>query len=127
MEESSTVYAQYSVAGGKYILCKFPVSETELAIYKRQPDTFFEAVLPVAKALKTPLDCFDLVAETFLNAPKERLLELIANWSDFAQLAGIPRKQLAERYCDRLAQSMWRRRQESKLNENKASQGADYA
>jgi hypothetical protein len=114
VEESSSVFAQYRLSESKFITCTFPVSEAELAVYRRQPDTFFEAILPVSKGLKTPLDCSDFVAKTYLQTPREKLLEFMAEWPDIEQLQTLPQKELAEAYCNRLAESIWNNHQKSK-------------
>lgn len=113
LEHEAKVWGCYRLIDGRNVICTFPLTAEELAAYKRQPDTFFEVVKPVPKGLKTPLDCFDFVAGTYMNSTREKLLEFMSGWPDFAEMQELSQKELAERYCDRIATSIWMEHEKS--------------
>jgi hypothetical protein len=51
-------------------LLSVPIIDTELASYKRSPDTFFGAIKHVSKRLKTA-GCFRFFFETYSNGTRE--------------------------------------------------------
>lgn len=116
LEHESKVHGCYRLIDGRNVMCTFPLTAEELAVYKRQPDTFFEVVKPVSKGLKTPLDCFDFVAGSYMNSTREKLLEFMSDWPDFAEMQKLSQRELAERYCDRIATSIWNMSSGAKAN-----------
>ena len=78
-----------------------------MTVYRRDPDTFFDVISTVPKGLKTPLDCFDFLAGSYFQTPREKLLEFMTEWPDFSRMKGLTQRELAELYCDRMATNMW--------------------
>lgn len=107
MEHERKIFGQYHLVDGRRILCSFPISEGELTVYRRDPDTFFDVISTVPKGLKTPLDCFDFLAGSYFQTPREKLLEFMTEWPDFSRMKGLTQRELAELYCDRMATNMW--------------------
>lgn len=98
---------QYRLPDGRHVLVSIPLSATELEIYKSAADTFFETVENVRSGLRTPLDCFDFVAKTYMNTPRATLLEWMKGYPNFADLQKLSDKDLAEYYCAQMATSIW--------------------
>jgi hypothetical protein len=98
---------QYRLPDGGHVFVSITLSATDLEIYKSAPDTFFETVTNVGGGLKTPLDCFDFVAETYMKTPRSTLLEWMNGYSNFDDLQKLSDKDLAEYFCAQMATSIW--------------------
>lgn len=90
---------------GRGIICRAPLSNAELAAWKRHPDTFFGEISRNRRT-ETVLDLYDFFMETHANTPKARLLEFFAGAHDIDQLAALDQTELASVYCERLAASV---------------------
>jgi hypothetical protein len=91
-----------------------PLTEVDMAIYRSNPDTFFDVVKPIKKPLSKPLEWFDFFAQTYMTAKKEALLEWMKDHPDIESLRTKPQNEVAEIYCDRMAASIWHREQMAK-------------
>jgi hypothetical protein len=100
-------YGTYRLQDGRHVMCKTPLTDAELEVYKRSPDTFFGVVKEVPKNIQEPLDCFDFHWLVYARTPKEKLLEFMATWPDVANCAHLQQKDLAQVYCARMAEYMW--------------------
>lgn len=86
-------------------ICRAPMSQAELDDYKQFPDTFFGTYLQEVQQTDTPLEQFDFMHQSYKNTPKEKLLEWMANASDFAELKDLTQAELSEIYCERCVYS----------------------
>jgi hypothetical protein len=111
---TNEVLAQVKTPDGKVHIGTFPLTETEGIVYRREPDTFFDVVKPANKEIKTPLDCFDFLWDTYKNSPKEMLLGFMNSWTGHELRVHMAQKQLAEIYCEAMATQMWQDGQKSK-------------
>lgn len=100
-------YGTYRLQDGRHVICKSPLTDAELDIYRRSPDTFFGVIKQAPKDMQEPLDCFDFHWQVYALTPKERLLEFMAGWPDAASFAHLEQKELAQVYCARMAEHMW--------------------
>jgi hypothetical protein len=108
VEKERVVYGAFQLETGENIIATIPLSEAELAAYKKHPDTFFGEVRdPPSKGFKTPLDLTDFVYASYKNTPRERLLEFLADAPDYEQLKNLSQKDLAITYSERIAWSMF--------------------
>jgi len=105
---------------GQYVQVILPLSEVELAIYKREPDTFFGVVKPTNREMRTPLDWFDFVASSYSTARKETLLDWMKASPNITDLRLLSQEQLAEIYCDRVATSFWKNSEKGKRTQSVA-------
>lgn len=101
-------------ADANYSFVNMPLTEVEMAIYKSNPDTFFDVVKPINRPLTKPLECFDFFAQTYMSAKRETLLEWMKDHPDIESLRTKSQKEVAEIYCDRMSASMWHRGQIAK-------------
>ncbi|HJQ59530.1 MAG TPA: hypothetical protein VJ890_21665 [Vineibacter sp.] len=83
----------------------FPLSDNEIAAYRRQPDTFFGVVQSQGKQAKDGLDMFDFFWECYSNTPTEKLLEFLANHPRIAELRTADRKEILTTFCEGYANS----------------------
>ena len=87
-------------------ISKAPMSQAELDDYSISPDTFFGIHSQQGKNAGTPLDLFDFLHRSYMNTPKERLLELMANAPDIAELKSYTQAELSEIFCERSVYSI---------------------
>lgn len=109
----------YRLKDGRHLTAKCPVSDGEVAAYKKSPDTFFGVYRPERRRreLKTVVDAFDFCYESYQHTPKERLLEFMANCPDIDRLKELSQEELAVTYCEGMAHSMMRQADEKKIDE----------
>ena len=102
-EAGKQVIGLYDVEekGTKIVTC--PISDTELAAYKKHPDTFFGKIEP-QNQIKSPLDFYDWVYECHKNSSKVNLLKFMKEWPDYEELEPLSQEELAKIYCERVTE-----------------------
>jgi hypothetical protein len=108
MEANKEAVGTYQLKDGRHCVCKVPITNKELAAYKRSPDTFFGVVKEASKGITEPLDCYDFFWKVYSKSTREKLLEFVAGWPDYAMLSKLDQNELAEIYCSRMTENMWR-------------------
>lgn len=106
LESEKKIYGSYALDDGRHIMATKPLIPEELEDYRRYPDTFFDALTPVAKRSKTFVDKCDFLFETYQHSSREKLLEFLANAVDIEHLRTLEQRDLAIIYCERVAWSM---------------------
>lgn len=116
----------YRTRDGQNLIAKCPVNDAEIAAYNKNPDTFFGVYRPEnrMRKIKTVVDAFDFLYETYKRTPKERLLEFLAESPDIDDLRQLPQEDLAIAYCERIAHSMVSRGAEASAEEVKPVEDA---
>jgi hypothetical protein len=107
LESECKAYGVYQLADGRSIVCTTPLSDAELAQYRRSPDTFFGVIKEVSRGIKHPLDCYDFLHSAHAKMSREKLLEFMVGWPDFDMLKSLSQPELVKRYCARMAEGMW--------------------
>lgn len=104
--EEATVVEQWKQAAcfmrradGTRIMVNIDLSEDELDAWKRHPDTFFGELRPHHPPAKNAMDLYEFFHSSYVNTPKERLLEFMAHHHNLAELRGLPQPELAKRYA----------------------------
>jgi hypothetical protein len=100
-------YGTYRCADGTHVICTNPLSDAEMAAYKRSPQTFFGIVKDVSHETNEPLDAFDFFWESYSDTPTEKLVELTSNWPDAAAMSQLKQRRFAQIYCARYAENLW--------------------
>jgi hypothetical protein len=103
MEDKKAAFCFYKLANGQNIIGQDPLSEAELAAYRRHPETFFGVVKKgVRGGINDPLEFYDYCLEIYRNTPKEKLLEFLGvrGLEKFEKLSQLD---LAGLYCEGLA------------------------
>jgi hypothetical protein len=92
----------------KRFLVWIPLSDEEVQAYAQHPATFFGVIDRNAgrPMVRTALDFFNFLWETYSHSPKEKLLELMAQAPDIERLKRMPQEELATEYCTRTAGSI---------------------
>jgi hypothetical protein len=106
-ESERAAYGTYRLADGRFIYCTSPLTDAELAAYRRSPKTFFGVVKEISQTIEEPLDCFDFLWGSYSKTSQEKLLEFMSDWPDHARLAALGQQELAREYCARAAEMMW--------------------
>lgn len=103
-EIDKTIIGGYQLEDGRSILARCPITDEELAAYRRYPDTFFGAYQRQGKRLKPGdlLGLYDFFYESFKNTPKDKLLELLKSHPDYDNLKHETQEELAITYCERM-------------------------
>jgi len=102
IEEEKVAFGSATTINGRGITFRSPLSDAELAAWRRHPDTFFGEVSRNGTS-ETALDLYDFLLETYIKSPKAKLLEFLACAPDIEQLATLDQSELACVYCERLA------------------------
>lgn len=106
MENEKVAVCAINTDDGRGIISRVPLSDAEIAAWKRHPETFFGEVSRNRRS-ETALDLYDFLMETYTKTPKAKLLELLAVAPDIDQLAELDQPELASVYCERIAASVY--------------------
>ena len=89
-------------------MVQIPLTEEELQAYAQHPATFFGVIDRNAgrPMVKTAIDWFNFLWETYSLSSKEKLLEFMAQAPDIERLERMSQEELATEYCTRMAGSM---------------------
>ena len=99
--EKATIGALKMVDGSQ-VIAKFPLTDKELAAYRKHPDTFFGTVIRQPKTINDPIEFYDFLHKSFRLSPREKLLEFMSKAGDYESLKQLPQEELAKIYCKRI-------------------------
>ncbi len=102
-EANKQVIGGYQLATGHYVWAKSPISDTELAAYRRFPETFFGEIRAVNRQATTIEDLCDFFFENHKQLSKEQLLGALKQAPDYGTLLQKEQKELAAIYAERCA------------------------
>ena len=114
-ERESTAYAAYLLENGESVIVTHPLTEGELSAYMRHPDTFFGSEINSTRKLETPMETFDFLLKMYSTAPKEILLEQLANQPDIEALRTFSQEDLAEILSERLTYHVIQKKQDKMI------------
>jgi hypothetical protein len=117
MESEGVAYCGLSFEGGKSAIFKWPLSEGELAAWRRHPDTFFGNVQQRTTKAEHPLELYDFFHSCYQHTTRDKLLAFMSGARDLAQLQELDQPALASIYAERCAYRVLARRPQS-LAEN---------
>lgn len=113
MEDRKMAFGVYRLPDGQNVMVECPLTEAELAAYRRHPDTFFGRVKKHSReGAKDMLDLYDFFHDGYRKTPKERLLELMKDAADIEQLRGKSQVELASVFAERLVYGFMKMRAE---------------
>ena len=93
--------------GSATIICRTPLSDAEMEIYRQSPETFFGAVDRNKQSSEHPLDLFDFFFDTYSKSTRENLLKWMSSAYDLQRLRNLSQIELAEEYCAGMATQAW--------------------
>ena len=94
----------YDIDGCGSSILSCPLSDVELAAYKKHPRTFFGELQPKTQ-IDDPLEFYDWLYNCYKNTPKEKLLEFMSNYPNRAELGKLSQDELAKLYCQGAAEA----------------------
>lgn len=106
MEAEKVAACAVNTDDGRGVIIKAPLSDEELAAWRRHPATFFGEVSRDRKC-ETALDLYDFFMETYSRSSKEQLLKLLKGAEDFDTLTGLDQSELARVLCERYTTSLF--------------------
>ena len=83
----------------------FDMTPEELADYAKYPETYFGVYERQTRRVETAMEMFDFFVDGFRNTPKERIVELLPNYSDQDGLNAMTQKELVELLAERYTMS----------------------
>ena len=103
IESERLAYFGLALDNGKSIICSCPLSDVELAAWRRHPDTFFGELVQQPTVANSPLDLYDSFFNSYRETSRERLLEFMSGAIDIENLRKLDQLTLASIYAERCA------------------------
>ncbi|TAK65073.1 SEC-C metal-binding domain-containing protein [Methylobacter sp.] len=100
-ESECTAYCGLSFDDGTSSIYTWPLSDVEMAAWRKHPDTFFGEVGQRTTTANTPLELYDFFLNGFRETPRERLLELMADAPDIGEISKLDQPTLASIFAER--------------------------
>lgn len=107
LEHEKKAYCTYRSSDGHRFMCSSALSDEELAVYRRSPETFFGELRQVGRGVDGPLDAYDFIFDTYSKSTREALLGFMKDWPDIDDLSKLDQTQLARQYAARIGTQMW--------------------
>jgi len=85
------------------LMISTPLTDAEIAAWKRHPDTFFGEVRQKSTNAKNWLELAKFFYQTYRHTPREKLLDWMKEATDIEQLAKLSHDDLAIAFCERSA------------------------
>ena len=100
-ENESKAYCGLTFDDGSSAIYTWPLSQKEMAAWRRHPDTFFGVLGQRTTKADSPLELYDFFHNAYRQTPRERLLELLASAPDIDGLRQLDQNALASIYAER--------------------------
>lgn len=105
VESQKEVWGVYRLQDGKRIMATNPLTDLELDAYRRHPDTFFGVIRKQSRKIKTIVDFYDFMYESYKHSDRSVLLGFLKEYPDQARLQGMSQEELARLYCELMAEA----------------------
>jgi hypothetical protein len=105
LENQKMAHCVYRTRAGLYVHCTNTLTDDELEAYRLHPATFFGVIDENAARgqVKTVVEMFDFLFESYRHTSKEKLLEFLSGMPDREELEKQSQRDLAITYCERMA------------------------
>jgi hypothetical protein len=100
--ESGRMHGVFRIDGVHFIVDS-PMTDAEIAVYKRNPETFFGVVQNVGQRANSAAELADFFYATYKDTPKETLLEFLKQHPLIEKLRGLSQRELAIFICEQWA------------------------
>ncbi len=126
-EDEHIAYCGMTLENGQSGIWTIPLSDAEMAAWKRHPDTFFGVVGQRSTRAETPLELYDFFHASSKRSTKEDLLKAMADAPDFDTLARLDQPQLASIHAERTTNGAlaMQRPQRPKVDDSQQQVSAD--
>ena len=101
VEQERKAYCGVSLESGESVILTWPLSDAELAAWRRHPDTFFGVLGQRTHKAEGPLQLYDFFLNGYSRTPRERLLEFLAGVLSPEQRESMSQSELASMYAER--------------------------
>lgn len=105
-ESEKTAHCIILFDNGESGIWGLPLSDDEMAIWRKYPDTFFGQFIQHSRSITDPLDLYDFFLNGYRATPRARLLEMLATAPDIDELKKLDQKCLASIYAERSANTV---------------------
>jgi hypothetical protein len=100
-ESERIAYCGLTFQDGHSAIYTRPLSDDEVAAWRRHPDTFCGVVEQRSTDASTPIRLYDFLYASFKQESKARLLEVMADHADAKELAELDQEELASVHAER--------------------------
>jgi hypothetical protein len=100
--DTKTMHGVFLANGLNFVVTS-PMTESEIAAYKRSPETFFGVIQNVGRHAKNTYELAEFFYETYKNSSKETLLEFLKDHPAIETLRGLSQKDLSIFVCEQWA------------------------
>ncbi len=101
-EDKKSMTGVYQTATDNYLITG-PLTDAEVAAWRRHPETFFGEVRKGTHKSENWLDMAKFMYETYRHTPREKLLEWLKGAAAYDELSKLSQDDLAIRYCEGVA------------------------
>jgi hypothetical protein len=105
VEQEKLAYGIYATSAGVRFVATTPMTDIELAAYRRHPETFFGKIQHVGAKAESAFELAEFFYETYQHTSKEKLIEFMAGHPSIEQLRAMSQEDLAIFYCEMCALS----------------------
>jgi hypothetical protein len=98
--EGKLFWGFYKFPDGRIFISNTSVSDEEVNMYRKYPDTFFGQYIKQSIKTNDPLEHFESLLDTFHDLSREILLRNLIKHPDYEQLIEKPQSELLEIYCE---------------------------
>ncbi len=102
MENEKAVVGIYKLPDNRRIIVNGPLTDNELAAYRRHPTTFFGVHKPRQRS-DTMIELYDFFYDTYRKTPREKLLEFMKDSPQIEEFKAMSQDMLASIYSERMA------------------------
>jgi hypothetical protein len=102
LEKEKKVWGVYKLQNDERIIATVPITDEELAVYRKYPNTFFGAYRETVKKAEDALDSYDFCYDVYRNSSKEKLLEFLKGHRDIEKFKIMDQGELAKVFCELL-------------------------
>lgn len=110
---------------GRRLLYSGPMSELEIAAWRRYPETFFGEMGQSNKPCNSPLELYDALFPPHLQMSRTTLLSCVRDWPNQEHLASLPHHELARQFVEAMVNSVTARAQEEGRKTGVGKQGSE--
>jgi hypothetical protein len=106
VENEKTAHLVYAASDGQRVTYTAPLTDAEMSAYRQHPETFFGKVEKVGKTLRSTLDLFAHIYESYRQTPRKRILEWVAKAPNIEELNELSDEELRLAFAEMTVVSM---------------------
>ena len=103
IEKEKLACCIYATSAGVRFVGTTPMTEIELAAYRRHPETFFGKIQQVGARVESAFELAECFYKTYQHTPKDKLIEFMAGHPRIEQLQAMSQEDLAILFCEQCA------------------------